>query len=92
LIADASGNMLEGNDCDDAGKFIFLGPGGLPTGSNHPIGPIRWMAPEAMLDDTIGLTLGTGLVYSPDLGAVVSKEKPKKKPHKTYTGHVTVMR
>lgn len=92
LIADASGNMLEGNDCDDAGKLIFLGPGGLPTGSNHPIGPIRWMAPEAMLDDTIGLTLGTGLVYSPDLGAVVSKEKPKKKPHKTYTGHVTVMR
>ncbi|MCU0795512.1 MAG: hypothetical protein MUF31_06200 [Akkermansiaceae bacterium] len=91
IIADASGSMLEGNDCDDAGKFVFLSASGLPTGSNHPIGPIRWMAPESLLDDAIGLTLGNGVVYSPDLGSAVAKPK-KGKPHKTYVGHVTLMR
>jgi YD repeat-containing protein len=94
LIADASGSMLEGTDCDDAGKFIFLGASGLPTGSNHPIGPIRWMAPEQLLDDTIGLVLGTGVVYSPDLGSVVSRPKKKAIPAYKYqrTGHVTLMK
>lgn len=91
LIADASGSMLEGTDCDDSGKYVFLGASGLPTGSHHPIGPIRWMAPECMLDDRIGLILGSGAIYSPDLGAMVSKPK-KGKPHKTYVGHVSILR
>jgi hypothetical protein len=83
--------MLEGTDCDDSGKYVFLGASGLPTGSHHPIGPIRWMAPECMLDDRIGLILGSGAIYSPDLGAMVSKPK-KGKPHKTYVGHVSILR
>ena len=73
LMTNATGAVTERFDCDDAGKPVFLAADGLPTGSSSAIGPIRWMAPEAMWEPSIGMLLGPGTVYCPDLGMTVAQ-------------------
>jgi YD repeat-containing protein len=73
LVTSATGAVTERFDCDDAGKPVFLAADGLPTGSSSAIGPIRWMAPEAMWEPSIGMLLGADAVYCPDLGMTVAR-------------------
>ncbi len=84
LLTTTGGAILERFDCDEAGKPVFLGADGQPTGMVRPIGPLRWMAPESIQrvwEPETGMLGGFGGVYHPDLGMMVSKEKPKPKPH-----------
>ena len=81
---------------DDAGKPIFLDADGTPSTRTSAIGPIRWMAPESLWEPSTSLFHGSGCVYSPPLGAVVSKvkhlsDKEFRDKHKK-TGHVTLMK
>ena len=81
-LTDAAGAVTERFDCDDAGKPVFLDAVGTPTLSSSAIGPVRWMAPEAMWEPSIGMLLGPGAVYCPDLGMTVGRAN----------GHVTVLK
>ena len=82
LMTTSTGQPSERFDCDDAGAPVFLGPDGAPTASTSAIGPIRWMAPEAMWESSTGMFLGDGSIYCPELGMTVSRGN----------GHVTVLK
>jgi YD repeat-containing protein len=82
MNTNSAGAVTERFDSDDAGKPVFLDAVGTPTGSSSSIGPVRWMAPESMWEPSIGMLLGPGAVYCPDLGMTVA----------TGYGHVTVLK
>ena len=82
LVTDAEGAPTERFDFDDAGGPIFLEADGSPSLRTSAIGPIRWMAPEAMWESGPGLFLGGDGIYSPPLGMSVSR----------HHGHVTVLK
>lgn len=82
LVTSEAALVTERFDRDDAGKPVFLTSEGIPTGSSSPVGPIRWMAPEAMWESSIGMLLGSDAIYCPDLGMMVGR----------VNGHVTVLK
>lgn len=82
LMTTATGGVSERFDCDDAGKPVFLAADGVPTAAKSAVGPLRWMAPEAMWEPSVGLFLGGDSVYCPELGMTVCRGN----------GHVTVLK
>lgn len=94
-LASDTGAVLERYDHDEAGALLLLEPSGsLKT---TEIGPVRWMAPEGYRDHSSGFLFLPGCVYSPVLGTITHKQKPKPKPvekePRHYTGgHVTLIK
>ncbi len=88
FVTNASGAVLHRYDSDDAGKPIFLDAAGLPSSD---VGPVKWMAPEALWVPETGMFHGAGGVYSPDLGTWVTKPKKKRAPSSgPYSGTIDV--
>ena len=73
LITDATGAPLRHIAYDDAGTPTLLDAKGIPTPSQTPAGPLRWMDPGAMWESDLRLWLGPAAVYSPDLGTAVNR-------------------
>jgi YD repeat-containing protein len=93
-LAGDTGAVLERYDHGEGGELLLLDGGG--NSKTTEIGPVRWMAPEALRDHTTGLMLSHGTVYSPLLGSETHKQKPKEKPAEKpvryRTGHVTLIK
>ena len=87
-LTSQSGALLERYDHDEAGELLLFDDTG--TAKTTAIGPVRWMAPEALRDRSTGFVHGHGGVYSPSLGVVVGKDKGIGK--KEFKGHVTLMK
>ncbi len=99
LVTDASGTPLERFAYDDACIPLFLDASGRTRpGASAPIGPIRWMAPEALWEPDLRLYLSPSSIYSPDLGQTTSKNVVKFKAgadlagKKEFKGHVTLLK
>ena len=86
LLTDGGGNVVDRFDCDDAGKPLFLGADGLPSATGSPVGPIRWMAPEAIWESRFGMFVGASGFFCPDLGMSVAG------PGRPRGGHVTILK
>ena len=72
-ISDDLGAVLERYDHDEAGELLLLDSAGVAK--TTAIGPVRWMAPEALRDASTGFVHGHGTVYSPPLGREITVEK-----------------
>ncbi|BCX46375.1 RHS repeat-associated core domain-containing protein [Haloferula helveola] len=68
-----TGAVLERYDQDEAGEPLLLDPDGQTKSSG--IGPVRWMAPEAMKEKNYSVFIGSGGSYSSQLRADVTVEK-----------------
>lgn len=85
MFTSSAGTVLNYRTCTCDSGYIALGTDGRPSSSG--IGPIRWMAPEALnLEESRMIHAGSS-AYSPALGMVVAKEK-QPRPH--TQGHVQV--
>lgn len=72
-LSDQTGTLVERYDQDEAGELLLLDEQGAPKST--AVGPVRWMAPEALRDGSTGFIHGHGSVYSPQLGCKVTGEK-----------------
>lgn len=72
-LTGSSGEVVERYDFDEAGELLLLDDTGAPKST--AIGPVRWMAPEAMRDAGTGFLQGNGWTYSPQLGVTVETMK-----------------
>lgn len=83
-ITDVAGVVVERIAYDDACKPAILDGSGQPSPSGTSVGPIRWMAPEALWEPSCALYLCPDGTFAPDFAAVASSIMGG--------GHVTVLK